>query len=320
VDRVPDIGALDGGSDGAGAARGGRRIRLTLEYDGARFSGWQRQPEDRTVQGEMESALARLIGADVPLRVAAAGRTDRGVHATGQVISIAGLPDRWTPGEIVRALNAVLPVDVRARHGAEAEGDFHARFSAIARGYVYRVATVPHARSPFIRRWSWPFGAPLPLEVLGALAGEITGTHRFRAFAKSGQPQRGYACTVHRSEWREWTYGVAYHVVANRFLHHMVRYLVGTMVEAASGGRAQEDIAALLRAGANENGAGAHDQQDAQRGGGGGVVARLESKPGRRPGRPLQTSRPAPPEGLFLSRVYYPGDSFDGDLTDEILS
>jgi tRNA pseudouridine38-40 synthase len=261
-----------------------RRVRLTIEYDGSGFAGSQRQPDARTVQGELERTLARLFQA--PVRVAAAGRTDRGVHATGQVVSLT-VPPRWDVTELARALNATLPVDLHVANAAPAPPDFHARFSACARGYVYRVGTAPHAGSPFLRRWCWPVERPLDRRALDTAAGAFRGAHDFRAFAKSGQPQRGYACTVHRAEWRDWSrHGLAFHVVADRFLHHMVRYMVGTMVDAARGARPAGDIARLL---------------------------------GDRPAG-LDTSPPAPPEGLFLSRVYYAGDSLDEDTFDEILS
>jgi tRNA pseudouridine38-40 synthase len=263
-------------------AAGEIAVRLTLQYDGSGFAGWQLQPRERTVQGELESALARLT--DRPARVAAAGRTDRGVHAAGQVVS-AAVPAKWQPAELQRALNAVLPSDIWVVDAGEADAAFHARFSAVARGYVYRVATTPAARSPFLRRWCWPLGRPLELAALDALAGELLGEHSFRAFAKAGQPERGERCTVHRSSWRAWgRRGVEYIIVANRFLHHMVRYLVGTMVAIALGQRGDGDLKALLAG-----------------------------------GTPLETSPPAPPAGLFLARVYYPDDSIDEDTADAIL-
>jgi tRNA pseudouridine38-40 synthase len=257
-----------------------RRIRLTLQYDGTGFRGWQRQPGCRTVQSELESVLARLL--ESTARTAAAGRTDRGVHATGQVVSL-DVPAKWSAVELARALNALLPADIRVADAVAAEPDFHARFSAVARSYSYRIGTTGTALSPFRRRWCWPLARPLPEAVLDEAAQHFVGGHSFAAFAKAGQPERGDECMVHRSEWRVPNrHGIVYVVVANRFLHHMVRYMVGTMVDAALGVRPAGDIVALL--------AGA-------------------------PG--LVMSRPAPPEGLFLTRVYYPGDSLDEDVTDE---
>lgn len=268
------------GDPPAGAAR---RIRLTLHYDGADFCGWQVQPGARTVQGELEAALRRLT--TQPVRVMAAGRTDRGVHARGQVVS-ALVPEKWTAAALRKGLNAVLPPDVWVAAAAEVAGSFHARYDAVARGYAYRVATAAEAKSPFVRRWCWPLGQPLAPNSLADGARRILGRHSFRAFAKAGQPERGELCTVLRSEWRPWGgLGQQYYIVANRFLHHMVRYLVGTMVAVARGQRPAGDVDRLLAA---EVG--------------------------------LETSPPAPPEGLFLMRVYYHPDELEKETSlDEIL-
>jgi tRNA pseudouridine38-40 synthase len=257
-----------------------RTIRLTLHYDGSGFAGWQVQPGQRTVQGELEAALARLTTRAG--RVIAAGRTDAGVHATGQVVGTE-VPAKWQPDALAKALNAVLPRDIWVAGAEEAREGFHARYDAVARGYTYRLGTEEAAASPFLRRWCWPLGQALRLEDLAEAASEFLGQHSFRAFAKAGQPERGEVCTVQRSEWRAW-HGVGweYRVVANRFLHHMVRYMVGTMVEAARRRRPVSDIRRLL---------------------------------GSVPG--LETSAPAPPEGLYLSRVYYHEHELERETFDE---
>ena len=246
---------------------GERRFKLTLHYDGAGFFGWQVQPGVRTVQAELEAALSRLRNS--PTTVIAAGRTDRGVHATGQVVS-ALMPAKWSAAELHRALNAVLPSDIWIDAVAEAEADFHARYDAKSRSYIYRIGTAREAFSPFHRKHCWPLGVELPLDVLNDAAGRFLGSHSFRAFAKSGQPERGEHCRVTAAEWRTYAGGVEFHVTADRFLHHMVRYMVGTMVDVARGRRPASDIDTLLS--------------------------------GR---STLETSPPAPPEGLFLSHVSY---------------
>lgn len=262
------------------AAADEHRIRLTLHYDGSDFAGWQVQPGERTVQGELEAALGRLTGREI--RVTAAGRTDAGVHATGQVVGVA-VPPRWEAQELRRALNAVLPRDVWVADARSAPAGFHARYDAVARGYIYRLGTADVARSPFMRRWCWPLGQPVSLAVLNDAAARFRGEHSFRAFAKAGQSERGEMCTVLRSEWREATHGtLTFHVMANRFLHHMVRYMVGTMVDVARGRRPLEDIDGMLRGKAG-----------------------------------LETSPPAPAQGLYLTRVIYDND--DPDTADEIL-
>jgi tRNA pseudouridine38-40 synthase len=258
-------------------------IRLTLHYDGGGFAGWQVQPGERTVQGEVEAALIRLTGRDG--RVIAAGRTDSGVHATGQVVG-ALVPVKWEPAELRRALNAVLPADVWVADARSAPRDFHARYDALARGYIYRLGTADVSRSPFARRWCWPLGQTVSIAALNDAAARFRGEHSFRAFAKTGQPERGELCTVHIAEWQPVRVGAAFRVVANRFLHHMVRYMVGTMVDVARGRREAGDIDALLR-----------------------------NDPG------LETSPPAPAQGLYLTRVFYEHHEWSaGDISDEILS
>lgn len=248
-----------------------RRFKLTLHYDGGAFFGWQVQPGARTVQGELEAVLSRL--ADRPVTVLGAGRTDRGVHATGQVAS-AALPAKWDGRSIRRALNALLPADVWVAAAEEVPLEFHARYDATSREYEYRVGTMEGAASPFLRPYCWVLGGREPVDegVLAECAASFTGEHSFRAFAKAGQPGRGERCTVTLAEWERWVAGPLFRVRANRFLHHMVRYLVGTMVDAARGRRPASDLGRLLSGGSG-----------------------------------LETSPPAPPEGLFLTRVYYDG-------------
>ncbi|MGQ0814980.1 MAG: tRNA pseudouridine synthase A, partial [Gemmatimonadota bacterium] len=135
---------------------GERRIKLTLQYDGAGFFGWQVQPGVRTVQAELEAAMSRLT--DRTITVIAAGRTDRGVHATGQVAS-ALVPEKWTAAALLRALNSILPHDIRIESAVEVPPAFHARYDAVSRSYFYRVGTAPEAWSPFQRRWCWPLRA-----------------------------------------------------------------------------------------------------------------------------------------------------------------
>jgi tRNA pseudouridine38-40 synthase len=252
------------------------RLQLTVQYDGSGFHGWQLQPELRTVQGELESALSRL--ADRPTSVIGSGRTDAGVHALGQVASV-DMPDRWSPAELERALSAILPYDVWIERVRRVRADFHPRYSAIARSYEYRVGTRRESHSPFHRRWCWPLCEALARPPLDESAKALIGEHSFVRFAKSGQPERGNRCTVADARWSEWDLGLSFRITADRYLHHMVRYLVGTMVDVARGRRPASDLGALLNA---EDG--------------------------------LETSPPAPSQGLFLVRVEYP-DHFH--LVDE---
>lgn len=247
-----------------------RTVRLVLQYDGTRFAGWQRQPAARTVQGEIERVLEQLF--EAPTAVTAAGRTDAGVHARGQV---AHLPvrERWQVAKLRRAMNALLPADVWVADAADAPPGFHARYSAVARRYAYCVGTDEASASPFRRPYEWGVRAPLERRLLDAAAGALLGEHRFYGFAVRGTAPAGdeHRCTVLRADWRERTGGVEFIIEANRFLHHMVRFLVGTMVDVASGRRSLASFTALLDAGDNR-----------------------------------AVSPPAPARGLFLDHVTYP--------------
>jgi tRNA pseudouridine38-40 synthase len=249
------------------------RIGLTVHYDGAAFFGWQLQARERTVQGELERVLGRLF--DAPARVIGSGRTDRGVHAAGQVVSVDA-PTKWTPRALSRALNALLPVDVWVADARVVPATFHPRYGAVSRSYVYRLGLEPVTRSPFHARWCWSVCAELDLAAMGAATTALIGEHSFRAFAKAGQEERGDLCEVHRAQWVAWPgLGVQFEITANRFLHHMVRYLVGTLVEIGRGRRPLDDMRRLLE-----------------------------------PETPLETSPPAPPEGLFLHAVEYPPEAW----------
>ncbi len=246
------------------------RFRLTLHYDGARFHGWQLQPERRTVQGELERILSQLF--DQPTRVTGSGRTDAGVHASGQVAA-ADAPPGWSASKLRRALNALLPEDLWVAGVSRATPDFHPRYHAVSREYRYRIGVAAEARSPFHAPWCWPLCRPLELGSLQEVTEPLLGEHNFGAFAKQGREERGDRCRVTAAEWARWSLGVQLHISADRFLHHTVRYLVGTVVAVVLGKRPAEDVLRLL---AKEEG--------------------------------VTTSPPAPAGGLFLRRVTYPGD------------
>jgi len=229
-----------------------RTVRLVLHYDGAGFSGWQRQPETRTVQGVLEGALERLTGAATA--ALASGRTDAGVHARGQAVGVR-VPERWTVQELRRALNAVLPADVWIAAATEMRSEFHARYSAVSRRYSYYVGTDDEAHSPFRGRYELAFGQPLDRGALNAAAAHIEGEHCFRGFAVRGTAPAhdDHRCRVILARWRDRPGGVVFEIQANRFLHHMVRFLVGTMLDVASGRRPVDDVARLLNAETNED-------------------------------------------------------------------
>ncbi len=247
------------------------RVKLVLHYEGRHFYGWQAQRDQRTVQGELSALLGRLCG-DRSRKLTAAGRTDRGVHATGQVAS-ALIPERFEADELRRALNALTPPDLWIAAAEPVPLGFHPRYDAGSRTYCYRVGVDARSRSPFEAPWCWPLARPLERELLDRAAGSIEGRHDFSVFAKSGQPKRGVSCHVLSAGWREPARAngvLEFEITADRFLHRMVRYLVGTMVEIGQGRRPADDIRRLLARGPG---------------------------PGPAP--------PAPAQGLFLTRVDY---------------
>jgi len=222
-----------------------RTVQLVVHYDGADFSGWQRQPAQRTVQGVIEEALERLCGA--PVAALGSGRTDAGVHARGQAVGVI-VPARWESAQLRRALNAVLPSDVWVAKATEMRPDFHARYSAVARRYGYHVGTDDEANSPFRRRFELAFTRPLDRAALDSAAALVVGDHVFRAFAVQGTAPAtdDHRCVVSESRWIDRPGGLRYTVQANRFLHHMVRFLVGTMLDIGSGKRPLADMSTLL--------------------------------------------------------------------------
>ena len=251
-----------------------RAVQLVLQYDGRGFAGWQRQPDTRTVQGVLEDALARLCGE--PTAVLGAGRTDAGVHARGQAAGVR-VSDRWRPDTIRRALNAILPEDVWVADAHEMHAGFHARYSATARRYSYYIGIDDGAHSPFRRPYEWAVSRPLDRASLDIAARSSLGSHAFRAFAVRGTAPEtdDHRCTVAVARWLDRPGGLVFEIEANRFLHHMVRFLVGTMIDIGLGRRPPDAMDELLIA-------------DDNRG----------------------TSPPAPAHALFLERVEYPADLY----------
>lgn len=251
-----------------------RTVQLVLHYDGAGFSGWQRQPEQRTVQQVVEDALERLCTAPVP--ALGSGRTDAGVHARGQAVGVR-VPDRWDVRKLRRALNAVLPSDVWVAKAVEMRAEFHARYSAVSRRYNYVVGTDEEAKSPFRGRYELAFGHALDRGALDAAAAHLEGEHSFRGFAVQGTAPAhdDHRCRVLHAAWRDRPGGLVFEIEANRFLHHMVRFLVGTMLDVATGRRPIADMPRLLAATTNAD-----------------------------------VSPPAPPHALFLERVTYPRELY----------
>jgi tRNA pseudouridine38-40 synthase len=241
-------------------------FRIALEYDGTGFRGWQRQSRDRTVQGEVEGALARLMGA--PVTVAAAGRTDAGCHAAGQVASFSART-RLAPERLAAALNAHLPHDVRVVEAAAAPAGFHARFRAMRRAYRYLIVPEPSA---LWRRHAWARRLRVGAAELNEAVAPLLGAHDFTTFSRRGADPVSPLCRVTRAVWRGSGGVFRFDIEADRFLYTMVRRVVSTVVRAAESGSGASAVRAALLA--------KH----------------------RRAGAP-----PAPAHGLYLMRVRYPG-------------
>jgi tRNA pseudouridine38-40 synthase len=202
-------------------------LKLTLEYDGSAFRGWARQRHGRTVEGVVRAALDAVFPEWDGLAVA--GRTDTGVHATGQVASItaAGGPP---PERAAAALNAALPDDVAVVAATEVATGFDARYSARSRAYRYRILRRSH-RSPLLARRALWWPRPLDLHALDAAASALPGEHDFTAFTPTETEHRTFTRTILAAAWEEHGDELHFTIAADRFLRHMVRTLVGTMLE-----------------------------------------------------------------------------------------
>ena len=224
------------------------RFKLVLEYDGAGFHGWQLQSGMRSVQGVVESALEEVLR--LPVRVFAAGRTDAGVHAAGQAAHLDA-PERMRPEALRRALNAVLPRDVAVLAFEPAAPDFDARRDAVAKRYVYRILNRVQP-SPLRRARTWHLRRALDVDAMGLAAAPLLGTHDFAAFqgapggGKEGSDTRRSLTRLEATRSGDEVFVVA---EGRSFLRHMVRNLVGTLVEVGRSRRAAEDVPEVLRSG-----------------------------------------------------------------------
>ncbi len=217
------------------------RVRAVVAYDGTDYGGFQRQANAPSIQAVLETALAQVTQEAVT--VLAAGRTDAGVHAAGQVIAF-DTAWRHSLGDLQRALNAVLPADVAVLEVAEAAPDFHPRYAARSRRYRYTIYNAP-VRCPLARRYSLHVAEPLGLAAMQQAAQCLVGEHDFAAF---GRPPQGET-TVRRvlaAEWGGELPWLTFDIEANAFLYHMVRSIVGTLLLVGRGEMSVEEFAAVL--------------------------------------------------------------------------
>ncbi|MCS7162284.1 MAG: tRNA pseudouridine(38-40) synthase TruA [Bacteroidia bacterium] len=217
-----------------------RRYALQLAYDGRRYAGWQRQPNAPTIAGVVEQALSRLL--QTPIKLVGAGRTDAGVHARSQIAHL-DFPEPL-PLPFLKRLNALLPEDIRALALYESDPTFHARHSALRRTYRYFILPYP---DPFQRAYSWYLPWPLCFDKLQEIASHLVGLHNFTGFAKKIDPSKSGLCEVFFASWKREESGIyVFTITANRFLHAMVRALVGAQVRLATGKLTWEKFYAAL--------------------------------------------------------------------------
>ena len=236
--------------------------KLVVSYDGTEFHGWQVQPDCVTIQGELRDALARITGEDVLPQ--GSGRTDAGVHALGQVASFA-LAAPIPEANLARALNRTLPASIRVLSATRETSDFHARHSAVAKTYEYRIFR-GEICPPWLARYVYALNARLEVEAMQRAASLVCGEHDFTSFAatdpdrlerdsdSTGESSGNNVRCLHASQWVQDAEKdlLVYRVRGNGFLHHMVRNLVGTFLEVGRGNLAASEIPAILEFRARE--------------------------------------------------------------------
>jgi tRNA pseudouridine38-40 synthase len=242
------------------------KYKLLIEYQGTRYSGWQIQNNKRTIQGTIKDALSQLTGETVS--VVGAGRTDAGVHALGQVAHIR-LEKQLDARRLLRALNGILPRDIRIVSARTAPPDFHAQKSALRKRYLYRIYNGP-VLSPFLSGCVYHVIPPLQVQAMSEAAEMIVGRHDFKGFAAAAATVRDHHRTVLVSRLVAKGRHLRYVVEADGFLHHMVRNIMGTLLQIGSGKRPASDMIRIL-----------------------------ESRDRRNAGPT------APPQGLYLVKVWY---------------
>jgi tRNA pseudouridine38-40 synthase len=219
-----------------------KTFRLTIEYDGTDYVGWQFQINGRSVQEEVEKALKQILQSDI--RITGGGRTDAGVHARGQVASFS-VEREVEIHSLAKSINAVLPHSIIVLESSEVSIDFNARYDAKSRRYSYYISPAPTAIE---RNYCWQVFQKIDFELLQRCAKQIIGEHGFRSFCKVDTDFHQHRCTIHSAEWKKKDGLFVFEIKANRFLHGMVRTLVGTMVNVGRGHTKLDDFASIVDA------------------------------------------------------------------------
>jgi len=229
-----------------------RNFKLTIEYDGSAYFGWQRQKNPNTIQGTIEGALHTLTGRNLTLT--GSGRTDSGVHALGQVASFRS-DTHLAAGDIHRALNALLPEDIIILSCEEMPESFHARFNVVSKCYRYCLLNRP-LPAALGRQYAWHIRKPLNISAMDEALVHLKGTHNFKAFEGAGSPRLDSVRQIHRAEFVSREDGrIDFEIEGNGFLRHMVRNIVGTLVDVGLGKIAPNDLM-RIRDGKNRGEAG----------------------------------------------------------------
>jgi tRNA pseudouridine38-40 synthase len=219
-----------------------RNIRLIIEYEGTDFSGWQRQPDSRTVQGEIEEELREILQDEVKL--IGSGRTDAGVHALEQVANFK-TESKLNLDSILKGLNSLLPEDILIKDIEEVNLDFNSRYSARSRVYRYKIYL---GKSVFLRRYVWEVLFNLDFEKINSATQLIKGKHDFSSFCVTGSAKENNQCEILKAFWDKDGKNLEFEIEADRFLHSMVRSLVGTLVDVGRGYFTLEDFSEILKA------------------------------------------------------------------------
>lgn len=222
-----------------------KNYKITVQYDGTRYKGWQVQKAtEATIQGKLQNVLSKLAGH--PVEVIGSGRTDAGVHASGQVASFH-MDEHFTMEEIFRNLNEFLPEDIAVTEISEVDERFHSRYNAVAKTYSYRIRTNPVA-DVFARRFVYHYGKPLDTDRMRAAAAELTGTHDFASFCGNKRMKKSTVRTIMEIAILEKDGEVEIRYTGDGFLQNMIRILTGTLIEVARGEREPESMKEILAA------------------------------------------------------------------------
>lgn len=219
-----------------------RNIKIVIEYEGTDFYGWQRQPNSRTVQGKIEDKLKEILQEEVTL--IGSGRTDAGVHALEQVANFK-TESKLDLDSILKGLNSLLPEDILIKEIEEVDSDFNARYSARSRVYRYKIHL---AKNVFLRKYVWEVLYNLDFEKINSATQLIKGKHDFTSFCVTGSAKENNQCEILKALWDKDGKNLEFEIEADRFLHSMVRSLVGTLVDVGRGYFTLEDFSEILKA------------------------------------------------------------------------